>query len=87
MRIVFDQSTPVPVRPYLKGHIIRPAAQQGLANLKQRLTPAAEEAGFDLLLTADKNRYQQNLAGRAIAIVVLGRQQWPQLRPAYSTCR
>ncbi len=42
---------------------------------------AAEEAGFDLLLTTDKNiRYQQNLAGRKLAIVVLGRQQWPQLR-------
>jgi hypothetical protein len=34
------------------------------------------------LLTTDKNlRYQQNLAGRQIAVVVLGRQQWPQLRP------
>ena len=43
---------------------------------------AAEDAGFDILLTTDKNmRYQQNLAGRKIAIVVLGRQQWPQLRP------
>jgi hypothetical protein len=26
-------------------------------------------------------RYQQNLAGRKIAIVVLGQQQGPQLRP------
>jgi hypothetical protein len=26
-------------------------------------------------------RYQQNLAGRKIAIVVLGQQQWPKLRP------
>jgi hypothetical protein len=35
-----------------------------------------------MLLTTDKNmRYQQNLAGRKIAIVVLGQQQWPQLRP------
>ena len=43
---------------------------------------AAEGAGFDLLLTTDKNiRYQQNLAGRKIAIVVLGQQQWPRLRP------
>ena len=43
---------------------------------------AAEDAGFDILLTTDKNmRYRQNLAGRKIAIVVLGRQQWPQLRP------
>jgi hypothetical protein len=33
-------------------------------------------------LTTDKNiRYQQNLSGRKIAIVVLGRQQWPGLRP------
>jgi len=46
------------------------------------LLTAAEEAGFDLLLTTDKNmRYQQNLVRRKIAIVVLGRQQWPQLRP------
>jgi len=34
------------------------------------------------LLTTDKNlRYQQNLTGRKIAVVVLGRQQWPHLRP------
>jgi hypothetical protein len=46
------------------------------------LLNAAEDAGFDILLTTDKNmRYQQNLAGRKIAIVVLGQQQWPRLRP------
>jgi len=45
------------------------------------LLTAAEQAGFDLLLTTDKNiRFQQNLSGRKIAIVVLGQQQWPQLR-------
>jgi hypothetical protein len=45
------------------------------------LLNAAEAAGFDILLTTDKNmRYQQHLAGRRIAIVVLGQQQWPQLR-------
>ncbi len=42
---------------------------------------AAESAGFELLLTADNNlRYQQNLTGRKIAIVVLGNAQWPVLR-------
>jgi hypothetical protein len=46
-----------------------------------RSAAVAEEAGFDVFLTTDKNlRYQQNLAGRKIAIVVLGRQQRPQLR-------
>jgi hypothetical protein len=42
---------------------------------------AAEAAGFDLLLTTDKNmRYQQDLEGRKIAVVVLGQQQGPELR-------
>jgi len=46
------------------------------------LLTAAEQAGFDLLLTTDKNmRDQQNLSARRIAILVLGQQQWPQLRP------
>lgn len=83
MRIIFDQATPVPIRPYLEGHTIRTAAQQGWDRLTNGdLLSTAEEAGFDLLVTTDKNmRYQQNLAIRGIAIVVLGRQQWPQLRP------
>src|SRR5271157_1436768 len=82
MLIIFDQATPVPIRPYLEGHAVRTAAQQGWDKLGNGdLLTAAEEAGFDILLTTDKNmRYQQNLAGRKIAIVVLGQQQWPQLR-------
>ena len=45
------------------------------------LIAAAEAAGFDVLLTTDKNlRYQQNLRGRKIAFVVIGNQQWPILR-------
>ncbi len=45
------------------------------------LLDAAEAAGFEVLVTADKNiRYQQNLIGRKIAIVVLGNAQWPVLR-------
>jgi hypothetical protein len=36
---------------------------------------AAEAAGFDVLVTTDKNmRCQQNLAGRKIALVVLSKQ-------------
>src|ERR1035437_3367886 len=82
MLIIFDQATPVPIRPYLQGHTIRTATQQGWDKLRNGdLLTAAEEAGFDVLLTTDRNlRYQQNLAGRRIAIVVLGQQQWPRLR-------
>ena len=83
MRILFDQATPVPIRPFLKGHEVRTVAQQGWDKLKNgELLVAAETDGFDVLLTTDKNmRYQQNLAGRKIAVVVLGLQQWPSLRP------
>lgn len=83
MRVLFDQATPVPIRPYLVGHDVRTAAQQGWDTLKNgELFAVAEADGFDVLLTTDKNmRYQQNLEGREIAVVVLGLQQWPSLRP------
>jgi hypothetical protein len=45
------------------------------------LLAEAERAGFDVLLTADKNiRHQQNLRGRKIALVVLSTPQWPVVR-------
>jgi len=58
------------------------ATERGWDRLENgALLDAAEAAGFDILVTADKNmRYQQNLAARTIAIVVLGNAQWPVLR-------
>jgi hypothetical protein len=45
------------------------------------LLKAAEAAGFDVLVTPDKNiHYQRNLTVRTIALVVLGNPQWPVLR-------
>jgi len=45
------------------------------------LLSEGERAGFDVILTADKNmRYQQNLIGRRIAIIVLSTPQWPLVR-------
>jgi len=53
-----------------------------MGNLKHgELLGRAEEAGFDVFVTTDKNiRHQQNLRGRKIAIVVLGNPLWPILR-------
>jgi hypothetical protein len=83
MRILFDQATPVPIRPFLEGHTVRTAFQEGWDQFKNgQLLSVAEQAGFDVLVTTDKNmRYQQNFQGRRIAVVVLGQQQWPLLRP------
>ena len=42
----------------------------------------AKAAGFEVLVTTDKNlSYQQNLAGRKIAIVVLGQGRWSLIKP------
>src|SRR5258708_36471737 len=83
MLVLFDQGTPVPIRPFLQGNTVRTAAQQGWSKLTNgALLDVAEAAGFELLLTTDKNlSYQQNLQSRRIAIVVIGNPQWPVLRP------
>ena len=53
--------------------------RQGLEN--GALLDAAEQAGFDLLLTCDQNvPHQQNLAGRKLALLVLSTNHWPTLR-------
>jgi hypothetical protein len=82
MLVLFDQSTPVPIRPFLRGHTVETAWQRGWDKLKNGdLLRAAEEAGFEVLVTPDKNiRYQQNLENYTIAIIVLGNPQWPVLR-------
>jgi hypothetical protein len=47
------------------------------------LIAAAEAAGFEVFVTTDRNRkYQQNLAGRRLAIVVLLTTSWPRIRQA-----
>ena len=82
MITAFDNGTPAPLRHALKGHTVVEALERGWDRLVNGdLIAAAEAAGFELLLTTDKNiRYQQNLKGRKIAFVVIGNQQWPTLR-------
>lgn len=82
MLILFDNGTPAPLRHALKGHVVVEAMERGGDRLVNgELIAAAEAAGFEVLLTTDKNmRYQQNLASRKIAFVVLGNQQLPTLR-------
>ncbi len=82
MLILLDHSTPAPLRYALKGHVVVEAVERGWERLANgALIDAAETAGFELFVTADKNiRYQQNLTSRRISIVALGNAQWPVLR-------
>jgi predicted nuclease of predicted toxin-antitoxin system len=82
MRVLFDQGTPAPLRQFLQGHTVNTAAQKRWNQLRNgELLNAAEAAGFDVLVTTDKNlRHEQNLRGRRIVIVVLSTPRWPVVR-------
>ena len=73
MKVLFDVNMPRPLRHELPGHEVITAQAMGWGELENGdLIDAAEKAGFAALVTADRNlRYQQNLAGRTIGIIVL----------------
>ena len=75
MRILFDKNVPVGVRRFLPNHHVRTFVQTGWpVQLENgQILAAGEQAGLDVMITSDQNiRYQQNLTGRNLALVVLG---------------
>ena len=82
MKVLFDQGTPAPLRRVLGDHTVETAYERGWSTLLNgELIAAAESARFDVLVTTDKNlRYQQNLAARPIAVVVLLTTSWPRIQ-------
>jgi predicted nuclease of predicted toxin-antitoxin system len=81
VRLLFDQNLPHDLRDLLAGHDIKVAVELGWETLANGdLLEAAEQAGFDAMLTADQSiKYQQRLTGRRIALVVLSTNHWPTL--------
>lgn len=77
MKILLDQNLSARLARLLTGHDVTHASSVGWAELTNGvLLKAAEEAGFDIFLTGDKNiQHQTNMAGRRIAIVILGTNQ------------
>jgi hypothetical protein len=81
MRILFDQGTPAPLRRHLADHDVCTAFELGWSALSNGDLPAATAGKFDLLITTDQNlRYQQNLTGRTLAILVLPTTCWPEIQ-------
>jgi predicted nuclease of predicted toxin-antitoxin system len=82
MKILFDQGTPAPLRRHLAGHVVDTAHEKKWSNLSNGdLLDEAVRNGYQLLITTDQNlRYQQNLADRQLAIIVLLSTSWPRIR-------
>jgi predicted nuclease of predicted toxin-antitoxin system len=84
MLVLFDNGTPRTLARYLiDRHTVTEARARGWQELENgELLAEAEAAGFEVMVTTDKNlSYQQNLSGRKIAIVVLGQGRWTLVQP------
>jgi hypothetical protein len=86
MRILLDHNTPAPLRYCLIGHHVETAYERGWAGLTNGdLLRMAEEAGFEGMIATDRGiRYQQNLAGRRLALVVIDTNDWTRIRKSKS---
>jgi len=82
MRILFDVNMPEPLRRYLTEHTVDTANEKGWARIKNGdLLANAERDGYEVLITADQSmRYQQDVAHRQIAVIVLLSNRWPRVQ-------
>jgi hypothetical protein len=82
MRVLFDENIPDSLRHSLIHHQVSLTVELCWARLRNGLLlKEAEQEGFDVIVTADQNiKYQQNLSGRKIAMVVLRSNRWPHVR-------
>jgi predicted nuclease of predicted toxin-antitoxin system len=72
MKILMDECVPWPMYRLLPGHSCTSVQAQGWSGIRNSALLQRAEAEFDLFITSDQNiRYQQNLAGRRIAILEL----------------
>ncbi len=81
MKVLLDEDLPHKLRPNNPNHDVSTVAYLGWDGLKNgELLQTAEDSGFEVFVTGDKNlSYQQNLKARRIAIVVLSAQEWPTI--------
>ena len=81
-RVLLDHNVPEGVRGLLPGHDVALTREKGWSRLANgALLAAAERDGFEVFVTGDRNiRFQQTLAGRQLALVVLGTNVWPVVR-------
>ena len=81
MRVLFDHGTPVPLRHALAPHEVSTAFELEWSNLENSALLREAEGRFEVFVTTDQNlRYQQNLGGRRLAILVLPTTNWPEIQ-------
>jgi hypothetical protein len=80
LNILLDESAPRLIKTRLAEFSISTVQEMGWTGLKNGELLALAERQFDVFITADQQlRYQQNLAGRRLAILVLPGNQVPMV--------
>ena len=87
LRILLDENIPIGLKRLLAAFEVNTADEMDWAGVTNgRLLDAAEAAGFQLMVTADRNiRAQQRLAGRKIALVVISTNHWDTIKQNAAT--
>ena len=82
MKVLFDQNVPRNLARHLSMHQVTRSFELGRQELKNGdLLDEAQDKGFEVMVTADRNlTYQQNLGNRRLAIVVLPSGNWPEVK-------
>ena len=78
MKILLDECTPHVLKKLLTGFEINTVQDQGWSGITNGALLRLAEGQFDVFITSDQNlKYQQNLAGRQLAIIQLPTNQVP----------
>ncbi len=82
MKVLLDENLPYLLRNNIGNHDVFTVRYKGWAGLKNgELLTTAEDDGFEVLITGDQTiSYEQNLAGRRVAILVLSSIDWHILK-------
>ena len=83
-RVLCDESVPHDIAAAIVGHEVATVQGLGWAGAKNgALMRAAREAGFEVLVTVDRNlEYQQNIPASGLALVVVRARSTRVGRPA-----
>ncbi|MDQ2776037.1 MAG: hypothetical protein M3Y57_14140 [Acidobacteriota bacterium] len=78
-RVLFDQNVPRPLRRLLTACEVKVADEMGWSRTKNGLLlDAAEQAGFEVLLSGDQTiKYEQNMRGRKLGVISMSDNHWP----------
>ena len=88
MTILLDESVPRLIKTQLSEFPITTVQEMGWSGMKNGELLAEAEQQFTILITADKKlRYQQNLTGRQLSIIVLPTNQVPLVATLLSYIR